>query len=160
MGSSSTWYFSGWISVFLGDPETAIPHFEHVMRFSPRDPLTFHTLNGLAWSHFFAGRCDDAFSWSERALRENPNCKPALRISAAGQALLGRMDGAKNTVSRFRRLRSWRAAGASRAEAFDPQRTTASAASAPHSRSPHERDGFHPLVPSRMPWFRPATLMS
>jgi tetratricopeptide (TPR) repeat protein len=96
-----TWYFSGWISVFLGDPEAAIPHFEQVMRLSPRDPLTFHTLNGIAWSHFFAGRSDEALSWSERALRENPACKPALRISAASQALLGRMDGAQNTVDRM-----------------------------------------------------------
>ena len=74
------------------------------MRLSPRDPLTFHTLNGIAWSHFFAGRSDEALSWAERALRENPNCKPALRISAASQALLGRMDDARMTVGRMARI--------------------------------------------------------
>ena len=99
-----TWYFSGWISVFLGDPEAAIPHFEQVMRLSPRDPLTFHTLNGIAWSHFFAGRSDEALAWAERALRENPNCKPALRISAASQALLGRMEDARMTIGRMREI--------------------------------------------------------
>src|SRR5205085_7035216 len=81
-----SWYFSGWIKVFLGDPEAAIPDFEKVLRLSPRDPLTFHTLNGIAWSHFFAGRPDQALSWAERALLENPTCKPALRIGAASQA--------------------------------------------------------------------------
>jgi TolB-like protein len=96
-----TSYFSGWISVFLGDPEAAIPHFQQVMRLSPRDPLTFHTLNGIAWSHFFAGRCDEALTWAERALRENPNCKPALRISAASQALLGRIENARTIVRRM-----------------------------------------------------------
>jgi TolB-like protein/Tfp pilus assembly protein PilF len=99
-----TWYFSGWISVFLGDPEAAIPHFAQVLRLSPRDPLTFHTLNGIAWSHFFAGRCDEALSWAERALLENPNCKPALRISAASQALLGRRENAQVVIDRMREI--------------------------------------------------------
>src|SRR4051812_45061940 len=48
-----SWYFSGWIKVFLGDSEAAIHDFDKVLRLSPRDPLTFHTLNGIAWSHFF-----------------------------------------------------------------------------------------------------------
>ena len=96
-----TWYFGGWISVFLGDPETAILRFEQVMRLSPRDPLTFHTLNGVAWSHFVAGRYDESLAWAERALRENPNCKPALRISAASQALLERPEGAQATIDRM-----------------------------------------------------------
>ena len=99
-----TWYFSGWIRVFLGDPDTAIPHFTQVMRLSPRDPLIFHTLNGIAWSHFFAGRCDEALLWAERALRENPNCKPALRISAAAQVLIGRIDDARATIGRMHRV--------------------------------------------------------
>lgn len=99
-----TWYFSGWTCVFLGDPEAAIPHFEQVMRLSPRDPLTFHTLNGIAWSHFFAGRPDNALAWAERALRENPTCKPALRISAASQASLGRMENARTTIDRMREI--------------------------------------------------------
>ncbi|MEA2919437.1 MAG: hypothetical protein QOJ15_11518, partial [Bradyrhizobium sp.] len=73
---------------------------------SPRDPLTFHTLNGIAWSHFFAGRRDEALSWAERALRENPSCKPALRISAASQALLGRMEDARLTIGRMSQIDS------------------------------------------------------
>jgi len=99
-----TWYFSGWISVFSGQPEAAIPQFAQVMRLSPRDPLTFHTLNGIAWAHFFAGRCDEALSWAERALRENPECKPALRISAASHALEGRLDDARVTIARMLRI--------------------------------------------------------
>jgi tetratricopeptide (TPR) repeat protein len=99
-----TWYFSGWLSVWLGDPEAAISHFAHVIRLSPRDPLIFHTQSGTAWAHFFAGRYDDALSWAELALREGPNCKPALRISAASQALLGRIDDARMTIQRMSQL--------------------------------------------------------
>ncbi len=96
-----TWYFSGWVRVFLGDPEVAIAHFAQVMRLSPRDPLIFHMQNGTAWAHFFAGRCDEALSWAERALQESPNCKPALRIGAASKALLGRMEDARITIARL-----------------------------------------------------------
>jgi tetratricopeptide (TPR) repeat protein len=99
-----TWYFSGWIKVFLGDPEAAIPDFEKVLRLSPRDPLTFHTLNGIAWSHFFAGRPDQALSWAQRALLENPTCKPALRIGAASQAVLGRMQDARLTIDHLAKV--------------------------------------------------------
>jgi tetratricopeptide (TPR) repeat protein len=101
-----TWYFSGWLSVWLGDPEAAIPRFEQIMRLSPRDPLIFHTQSGIAWAHFFAGRYDEAISWAERALREGPNCKPALRICAASQALLGRMEDARLTIGRMSRMDS------------------------------------------------------
>jgi len=96
-----TSYFRGWINVFSGDPAAAVADFERVMRLSPRDPLTFHTLNGLAWSHFFAGRPVEALAWAERALLENPICKPALRIRAASQAELGRMDDARMTIERM-----------------------------------------------------------
>jgi adenylate cyclase len=99
-----TWYFSGWISVWLGDPEAAIPRFAQIMRLSPRDPLIFHTQSGTAWAHFFAGRYDEAISWAERALQEGPSCKPALRICAASQALLGRMEGAQVTIGRLNRI--------------------------------------------------------
>ncbi len=100
-GHAPTWYFSGWLRVFLGDPEAAIPHFAEIMRLSPRDPLTFHMQNGTAWAHFFADRYHDALDWAERALRESPTCKPALRISAASQAFLGRMEDARATISRM-----------------------------------------------------------
>jgi len=99
-----TWYFSGWLRVFLGEPETAISDFAQVMRLSPRDPLIFHMQNGTAWAHFFAGRCDEALAWAERALRESPTCKPALRISAASQASLGRMADARMTVGRMSQI--------------------------------------------------------
>jgi len=70
-------------------------------RISPRDPLTFHTLNGIAWAHFFSRRYEEAVLWAERALCEGPNCKPALRICAAGQALLGRTGDARGTMVRM-----------------------------------------------------------
>ena len=59
---------------------------------------------GLSGGPGPAGRYDEALSWAELALREGPNCKPALRIGAASQALLGRMDDARMTIRRMSRI--------------------------------------------------------
>ena len=101
---ASAWYFSGYVRVFLGDPELGIAHFAHTMRLSPLDPLIFNAQSGTAFAHFYAGRCDEARSWAERALQENPNSYPALRISAASNALLGRMGDAQKAMARLRQI--------------------------------------------------------
>ena len=95
------WYFGGWLRSFLGHPETAIPHFAQVMQLCPSDPLLVHCENGTAWAHFLAGRHDEALSWAERALQENPQHKPALRIAAASKVRLGRRDEARNAIVRM-----------------------------------------------------------
>jgi predicted Zn-dependent protease len=59
---------------------------------------------GTAIAHFLAGRADEATSWAERALRERPNCHPALRVDAASHALAGRSDCARNALARLRAL--------------------------------------------------------
>jgi TolB-like protein len=101
---AAAWYFSGLARVHLGDPETAIAHLAHVMRLSPLDPIIFMMEYGMAIAHFIAGRTDEATSWAERALREKPNCHPALRVAAASHAFAGRLDCARNALARLRAL--------------------------------------------------------
>lgn len=98
------WHFSGWVRVYLGEPEAAIEHFARSMRLSPLDPLNSVAQTGTALAHFFAGRDDDASLWAERALRETPDFLPALRVAAASNALAGRMDEAHNAIARSLRL--------------------------------------------------------
>jgi Tetratricopeptide repeat len=98
------WYFGGWLRSFLGHPETAIPDFARVMQLCPSDPLLVHCENGTAWAHFLAGRHDEALSWAERALQENPQHKPALRIATASKVRLGRRDEARNAIVRMGQL--------------------------------------------------------
>ena len=95
---AEAWHFSGWVRVYLGEPNLAIEHFAHAMRLSPLDPLTFIVQMGTAFAHFFAGRYDDASSWAEKALREKPEYHPALRVAAAANALAGRMDEAHSAI--------------------------------------------------------------
>jgi tetratricopeptide (TPR) repeat protein len=59
---------------------------------------------GMAFAHFFAGRYDEAASWAEKALREQPSWIPALRTAAASYALSGREQEAQQTMARLRRL--------------------------------------------------------
>jgi TolB-like protein len=101
---AAAWYFSGLARVHLGDPETAIAHLAHVMRLSPLDPIIFMMEYGMAIAHFIAGRTDEATLWAERALREKPNCHPALRVAAASHAFAGRLDCARNALARLRTL--------------------------------------------------------
>ena len=65
---AEAWTFSGWVRVWLGEPEVAIEHFARAMRLSPLDPLMYLAQSGIAFAHFFAGRYDEASSWAEKAL--------------------------------------------------------------------------------------------
>jgi tetratricopeptide (TPR) repeat protein len=101
---AGTWLNSGWVRVWLGESEVAIEHLARAMRLSPRDPILFRMEGATASAHFFAGRYDEASSWAERALRENPNLQQALRVSAASHALAGRLQQAQKAVARMRQL--------------------------------------------------------
>jgi TolB-like protein len=101
---AAAWHSSGWVRIYLGEPQIAIEHFEHAMRLSPLDPLFFGMLNGMAAAHFLAGRYDKASSWAEKALRDHPNYLPALRMSAASNALAGRLAHAQRAMARMRRF--------------------------------------------------------
>jgi hypothetical protein len=59
---------------------------------------------GTGFSHLFAGRFDDASSWAEKAFREEPNYLPAAAVTAASHALAGRLDEARQAMSRLRRI--------------------------------------------------------
>jgi adenylate cyclase len=99
--SASAWYFSGWVQVYLGEPDRAIERFAHAMRLNPLDPGLSGMQQGTACAHFFAGRYDEAVKWAKMALRELPDSRAALRIGVASCALAGRDDEAKRLMARL-----------------------------------------------------------
>jgi TolB-like protein len=108
---AEAWHFSGWVRIYIGQPEIAIEHLAHAMRLSPVDPLTFVTLMAIAFAHFFAGRYNDASLWAEKALaaspprlREKAVYHPALLIAAASNALAGRLEEAQNAIAQSRQI--------------------------------------------------------
>ncbi len=98
------WYFSGWLRVWLGEPNLAIEHFARAMRLSPLDPFIYHAQVGTAHAHFFAGRYDEASSWARMGLLNWSDLVPALRISAAIDASAGRRESAEKTMARMREI--------------------------------------------------------
>jgi Flp pilus assembly protein TadD len=60
--------------------------------------------NGMAFAHFLAGRYDEASSWAQKALHEQPDFPAANRILAASHALAGRPTQAQQAVARVRQL--------------------------------------------------------
>jgi tetratricopeptide (TPR) repeat protein len=44
------WHSSGWVRVFLGEPEVAVEHLAHAMRLSPLDKLIFRAYGGTAYA--------------------------------------------------------------------------------------------------------------
>ena len=101
---AAAWYCSGWVRVYLGEPELAIKHSAHAMRLSPFDPLLNRFQTATATAHFLLGRYDEASSWAEKALQEQPTYLTALLVSAASHAFAERPSEAQRTMARLRGL--------------------------------------------------------
>ena len=98
---ATSWYASGTVRAFRGgEPDVAIEHLQRAMRLSPRDPFMFTMQGVTAFSHFFAGRYDEASSWAEKAFWERPDIGGTLRITAASHALAGRVEEAHKAIAR------------------------------------------------------------
>jgi TolB-like protein len=98
------WLFSGWIRMYLGEPDVTVEHAARAIRLSPLDPFSFLAYTLVGAGHFFAGRYDEASSWAEKGLRERPNWAGAARGAAASHALAGRLDQAQKAMARLRQI--------------------------------------------------------
>jgi adenylate cyclase len=101
---AAAWGFSGWMKVCFGEPDTAIKRAAFAMRLSPVDPRIFAWQYYTALAHLSAGRYDEAVSWAEQALRENPNMSSPIRVAAVSRALSGRVAEARQIMERIRQL--------------------------------------------------------
>jgi adenylate cyclase len=101
---AAAWNLGGWVRAYRGEVDAAIDHHLRAMRLSPLDPLLYNMHVGLAFAHFLAGRYDEAASWAQKALHEQPNYPAANRILAASTALAGRLTEAQQAMERLRQL--------------------------------------------------------
>ena len=95
------WQYSGWIRIWLGEPVLGIEHVNRAMRFSPVDPALSSMQTAIGFAHFFLKRDDEASLWAAKALGDRPLFQPALRLSAASNALAGRIETAKEAIARL-----------------------------------------------------------
>ena len=99
-----TWYVSGWLKLWLGQP--AMDHLTTALRLAPFHPLSFKTHGAITYAHLIAGRYDQASLSAANALRGRPSYLTALRGAAASNALAGRLNDAKTLVAQARGLDS------------------------------------------------------
>lgn len=98
--TAQAWTLSAWLRVWRGEPDLALEHVARAMRLSPLDPNMFGMHGGMAYAHFLAARYDTASSCAEKAIRDNPAFLLAICISAASNALAGRLEPAQRAMSR------------------------------------------------------------
>jgi adenylate cyclase len=96
-----SWNLSGWVRTWLGEPEIAIEHLERAMRLSPLD-FAFHAMEAAtAHAHLRAGRYQEAMTWAENALRDQPNNGEALSAIAIANVLAGDIDKGQAAMKRL-----------------------------------------------------------
>ncbi len=98
------WLFSGFVKIWMGEPEVAIERVTRAMQLSPQDFQFFNMQLGNALAHFTAGRYAEALSWAEQAVRGHPNYSFAAGAFAASAALAGRLGEAETAMARLRQL--------------------------------------------------------
>ena len=97
------WAVSGWVKVWLGEPEIGIEHFSRATRLSPLGPDALLSLIGKAHAYFMAERYSEAWSTAVGATQELRSAT-ACRIAAASAASAGHRDEAAKYMALFLRL--------------------------------------------------------
>jgi adenylate cyclase len=97
------WSVSGSLRVWAGQPDIAIEHVETSLRLSPRARVG-NPLSVMGRAHFFARRFDEAVPKLLLEIQEHSSNSNAHRHLAACYAHMGRMDDAREIVTRLRAI--------------------------------------------------------
>jgi TolB-like protein len=97
---AQAWNLSAWVRVWRGETDLALDHAAHAMRLSPLDPSAYAMHGAMAYAYFLAGRYDVASSCAEKSMRDNPKFLHSICISAASNALAGRLEPAQKAMAR------------------------------------------------------------
>jgi Tetratricopeptide repeat len=102
--------FRGLLRAWNGGTDDAIADFERAMLLSPRDPVNYNAMFGIALAHHNARRHSEAADWADRAVR----AFPPFFLVGMGQAILcyvgaNRMDDARRLMAEcVRQAPTWR----------------------------------------------------
>ena len=99
-----TYSFSSILRAWKGDDPGSVAHAETALRHSPYDPLIWMPYIGLAYTHFFSGRFEEAISAADRALQGNPRFSVPAFLRTAALARLGREAEAAASARRLLEL--------------------------------------------------------
>jgi TolB-like protein len=101
---ASAWYFGGWASACLGEPEAGIEKLKRAMRLNPLDLFPFSIELALSWAHFMAGHYEEAVTLGRRAIRQQPNFQPGLRVFAVACVKAGKLEEGRAAIARMLEL--------------------------------------------------------
>jgi hypothetical protein len=90
--------------VGLGNADAALEQFHFNLRLSPLDPRIYSAQTGLAFTHFFAGRNEEASLWATTAVGQQPSFLGTRFILAASHAMTGRVEEARESCVRLMQL--------------------------------------------------------
>jgi TolB-like protein/class 3 adenylate cyclase/Tfp pilus assembly protein PilF len=104
---NNTWAIRqlGQTLVFMGQPETAIPHLEKALRLSPREASVPVTYAFLGWVHIFLDHMDEAMDFFRKARAENPRLWYRHLWYAGAMGLRGDTDGARTEIAESLKLK-------------------------------------------------------
>jgi tetratricopeptide (TPR) repeat protein len=105
--SAHAWMVRGLLLGNLGESDPAIEALERALRLSPLDRHRRNFTVGIAGAHLVAGRYDEALSWAERTLREEPGYRFAIITKAVTCAHLDRIEEARATLSQLTESQPW-----------------------------------------------------
>ena len=92
---------AGIYHIHCGELEQALHFFERVAELSPNDLNVAHTLTGVAHVYIAMGRYAEALSWAERSFAVNHRLSATYWMLVAGNALLGRMEVARQYLKQL-----------------------------------------------------------
>jgi tetratricopeptide (TPR) repeat protein len=97
------WHISGALRLYAGQPDIAIERVEAALRLSPRARVGA-SMSVVGAAHLMAGRFDEAVPKLLLAIQEDPSQPQPYRSVAACYAHMGRIDDARESVTRLRAI--------------------------------------------------------
>jgi adenylate cyclase len=98
------WHQVGFLHCTMNRPEPGIEAIRRAMRLSPLDPLGYLFTHELAFAHMLGRQFDDAMTWVDRSLSEQPRFVGAVRLKLCLCGRLGRVEEGREWLASLRRL--------------------------------------------------------
>jgi adenylate cyclase len=99
------WFVSGVLRNWAGQPDVAIEHLDASLRLSPRARVGMPVFS-IGQAHFLARRFEDAVPKLLVGMQEDPSFPFPYRFLAACYAHMGRLDEAREIITRLRAITS------------------------------------------------------
>ena len=96
--------FAGIAHLHCGSIEDALAFLHRAIRLSPRDPIVYFSLTGIAHAQMILGNYPEALAWALRSLALNANFGATHWMLIAANAQLGRMDEARRLLTEFKKI--------------------------------------------------------